>query len=308
VRGGWNEVSGLAERGVGILLGGSSSRNRERSDIHAIPAKQCAAIPVNFGHIPMICVGHISTVIESDPFKKPDWRTGTTAAISQDWVSPWTGTKAPKGSHLTVVSIVELSPLRNLTIEIPNATALMLNASARAFSEAQHLRRNSGVDDTSRRETSFDSDGAAFDFLEQVIAAVLLGYTSLEAFANESVPDDYVYARHDRSSLVLEASGKETIERYVSLDEKLTKVLPDIFGSKSPKGRSCWPEYRALKSLRDRLIHMKTKDRRSPHGASKTLWQVVVKTPAPHLAVTSVLHHFLKSSPTAPGWYKQLPF
>ena len=234
----------------------------------------------------------------------PDWRTGITTALEQDWRSPWDGQVAPKGSHLTVVSLVALSPTRQLTLPVPNATALMLNASARAAAEALRQRAGSAIDDSSKRQVSFATDGAAFDFLERMIEAVVLAHTGLEAFANESIPDDYVYERFDRSSIILEASTKISVERHVPLSEKLTSILPSIFQRKSPKGKSCWAGYRELSTLRDRVIHMKSLDRRSLYGESKKLWQVIATTRQPHRSAIDMLDHFLKGNALAPRWYQ----
>ncbi|WP_395400554.1 hypothetical protein ACHMW6_24070 [Pseudoduganella sp. UC29_106] len=119
------------------------------------------------------------------------------------------------------------------------------------------------------------------------------------------MPDDFIYARHKNSEVVLEASNKGTIERYSSTDEKLTVILPEVLGCKSPKGTHCWQNYKQLKESRDRIIHMKTLDRKSSGPEIDTVWKAIVLTPAPHLAAKAMIDHFIKSMNIKPQWHSR---
>ena len=245
-------------------------------------------------------VKHMATEID-----KGDWRLQTTTHLAEDWTSPWTGITAPKGARITVVSVIQLTKKKLLTIPIPNATASMLNASARAAESAHLLRVASGIDKSLKKEVSFASEVDALDYVERMIESIVLAYSAIEAFANESIPSDFIYARHKSSDVLLEAAGKETIERYVSTDEKLTSVLPEVLGCSSPKGTHCWQNYKQLKNSRDRIIHMKTEDRKSSGPDVETIWKAIVLTPTPHLSAKAVIDHFVKNTTNKPQWHQR---
>lgn len=236
-----------------------------------------------------------------------DWRLHATRRLAEDWANPWSGQTVPKGTRLTVSSIIQLTKKKRLTIPLPNATALLLNSSAIAFAAARGLRESSGMDKSLQTDVSFLSDKEAFDYVERMIEAVVLAFTALEAFVNEAIPKDFVYARHARSEVVLEASSKPSIERHVPIDEKLTVVLPEVLKCVSPKGSRCWPGYKQLKETRDRLIHMKTEDRRSSGPEVDTVWKAVFLTPAPHLTAKAMIDHFAKAMQTKPAWHSRFP-
>lgn len=236
-----------------------------------------------------------------------DWRLQATSRLTEDWANPWTGQLVPKGSRITVSSIIQLTKKKQLTIPLPNATALLLNSSANAFAVACAIRNLSKIDNSIRSQVSFHTDKEAFDYLERMIEAVVLAFTALEAFVNESIPEDFVYVRHSRSSIVLEATSKSSIERYVSIDEKLTSVLPEVLNCSSPKGSRSWQSYRQLKTTRDRLIHMKTEDRKSSDAEVDTIWKALFITPAPHLTVKAIIVFFTRKMTSKPGWLSRFP-
>jgi hypothetical protein len=245
-------------------------------------------------------------VPSTDP-TEDDWRLHATARLAENWTSPWTGQNVPKGSRLTVSSVIQLTKKKQLTIPLPNATALLLNSSAAAYRAAKELRDRNKLDKSLQADVSFQSDQEAFDYIERMIESIIMAFTAIEAFVNETIPEDYVYAHRVRSDIVLETSYKPDIERHVSIDEKLTAVLPEVLKCASPKGSRCWQNYRHLKITRDRIIHMKTQDRRSSGADVETLWKAIFLCPAPHLAANAVIDHFIKSMETKPGWHTRFP-
>lgn len=237
-----------------------------------------------------------------------DWRLQTFTYLAEDWVSPWSGVLSPKGTRITVSSIISLTKKKQLTIPLPNASALLLNSSALAFISARNIRDRSGIDRTLHTEVNFPSDEEAFDYIEKMIESIVLAFTALEAFVNETIPSDYFYARHHRSDIVLQAASKQTIERHTTLDEKLTNVLPEILSCTSPKGGRCWHGYKTLKNARNRIIHMKTEDRRSSGTEIDTVWKAIILAPAPHIAAKAVIDHFVSTMKEKPNWHQQFPY
>ena len=95
-----------------------------------------------------------------------DWRLQTQGSLSEDWKSPWTGDTHLKGSKITVISIIELTKKKHLTLPIPNATASCLNISKKTWLEARELRKASGLDKSIKNQVSFRCDSDAIDYLE----------------------------------------------------------------------------------------------------------------------------------------------
>lgn len=236
-----------------------------------------------------------------------DWRLHATGRLAEDWVNPWFDQTVTKGSRLTVSSVIQLTKKKQLTIPLPNATALLLNASANAYAAAREIRDVNGIDRSLRPASSFQSDKDAFDYIERMIESIVLAFTALEAFVNEIIPESFVYARNVRSDVILEAANKSAIERYVPIDEKLTSVLPEVLHCKSPKGSRCWQPYKQLKDTRDRLVHMKSDDRKSSGPEVDTVWKAVFLCPAPHLIAKAVIDHFAKNMQSKPNWLTKFP-
>lgn len=243
--------------------------------------------------------------MESLEIDKGDWRLQTTTHLAEDWISPWTGIHSPKGTRITVVSVVQLTREKLLTVPIPNATASMLNAAVIAYENARRLRLESNIDKTLKKDVSFRSETDALDYIERKIESIVLSFSAIEAFANESIPADFVYARHKSSEILLEAANKETIERHLSIDEKLTSVLPKVLSCKSPKGTHCWQGYKELKGARDRIIHMKTEDRKSSGPKADSVWKAIILSSPPHLAAKAVIDHFVAAMKTKPQWHSR---
>jgi hypothetical protein len=128
---------------------------------------------------------------------------------------------------------MHLSRKKQLTIPLPNATALLLNSSAIAFTAARTIRVASGIDKSLQTDVSFQSDKEAFDYIERMIEAVVLAFTALEAFVNETIPEDFVYAHHVRSEVVLEAANKSTTR---GSEMRVAKGLSVLAGLQAAQG------------------------------------------------------------------------
>lgn len=234
-----------------------------------------------------------------------DWRMQDVTHLAKDWKSPWTGELTQKGSQITRVSIVPLTKKKHLTLVLPNATALCLNASERAWESAREMRKVAKIDSSIKATVQFDSTGISFDFLERVMESIVMAVTALEAFVNDNIPDDFEYHTHKKNKVILEVMDKKAIERWISLDEKISEVIPKAKSIKSPKGTKCWEGYVELRRVRDRIVHLKKEDARSSGPELPTLWHKLFKINAPHIQVKNVIDHFVKFSESAPRWHSE---
>lgn len=234
-----------------------------------------------------------------------DWRMHDVNYLGEDWESPWSGKVASKGSQITFQSIAQLNKKKVVSIALPNAAALCLSSSRRAWLEAQKIRKDSNIDSSIKKEVTFNTRSDSFDYIERVMESVIMAFTALEAFVNENIPDDFEYHVHKKSETILEVMYKKDIERRLSLDEKLSQVLPLSLDVVSPKGKKCWQGYRELKTTRDRIIHMKKEDRRSSGPDIPTLWHKLLKLNAPYIQAKDVIDYFVKEAGVTPRWHSE---
>ena len=180
-----------------------------------------------------------------------DWRLQAITTISEDCISPY-GTPLKKDEPIILVHPVKISD-KDTVIPTPNPTAMFLNISNRLYLDAK--RKFNFYSLTNSKETK---EKKCFDSLERYMASIIFAYTSLESFANESIPDSYVYKKKVKDKL--KTFKKKKIEKEFSLVNKLKIILPDIkninFNEKNP----LWIDFQLLKNIRHRIIHMKTID------------------------------------------------
>lgn len=230
-----------------------------------------------------------------------DWRMQDVMQTTDELI--WNGQIIPKGRQVTFLSVTKLTKKKHLSIALPNATALCLNISKRSWEEARCIRKTSKIDSSIKKEVGFDSMSQAFDYIERVFESVILAFTALEAFVNEKIPDDFKFEeiRKGKANFL----DKTEIERRLSLDEKLSKVLPQAMGIGSPKGEKCWQGYKDLQQVRDRIIHMKKLDRRSSGPEIPTLWHEIFKIMAPHQQAKEIIDFLVAEIGQEPRWHSE---
>lgn len=212
---------------------------------------------------------------------------------------------------MTVVSIIQIGSNKNDTISVPvpNATALFLNISTRAWKDAEEIRKRNGIDSETREYSEFSTQKEAFDYYEQVLQSVTAAFSSLEAFANEMIPDDdeYRYYKRQQDKRIFEPMNKKQIERYLSLTEKFESVLPEALKTKSPKGRDFWGEFIRLKKIRHRISHMKTDDREFSGPDNPNIWHDLFRISNPPRQALKMIDFFLKETNAQPKWREACP-
>jgi hypothetical protein len=154
-------------------------------------------------------------------------------------------------------------------------------------------------------------EAALFGIMEQRMVAIVFAYTALESFANESIPDDYTFSQQRNDKRFTEVYTKAQAE-FLNLDIKLGNVLPPIFGVNTPKGGKIWNNYRLIKDLRDRIIHMKSKDRMpNTDPAEDTIWRELLDKSKPNVALVAkdIVGYYLTKIPDSekPRWFTLFP-
>ncbi|KQV96643.1 hypothetical protein ASC91_03640 [Pelomonas sp. Root1237] len=99
-----------------------------------------------------------------------------------------------------------------------------------------------------------------FDYLELAMTAAMSSYAAAEAFANSVVIDEATGPLKLKRKKAWEHLSPEDVERNVTTDEKLKRIVPDLLGLPTPAGKKVWQDYVALKHLRDSVTHFKRRD------------------------------------------------
>ncbi|MBC7625184.1 MAG: hypothetical protein H7232_17595 [Aeromicrobium sp.] len=237
-----------------------------------------------------------------------DWRVNTSISAKTSGLA-CNGIPLSDDARLTVVVPVQLTKKKKLTLPIPNATALCLDRAHSAFSHANALRKKANIDTTLKSDVSFPFTSDAMDFFALRMEAVVLAVIAIEAFVNESIPDGYSFvSKHERTDHTL-TRPKSEIERYVTLDEKLATVLPGALARcPTPKGMAAWQKYLLLRKLRDRLVHLKTEDRKAIWPELASVWTDLVLCLDPALSAKSIIDHFVPYLPKRPDWHRLYPY
>ena len=134
----------------------------------------------------------------------------------------------------------------------------------------------------------------------------------MQAFANEEIPEDFMHEAQRRPSGILVAYQKKSVERYISLDEKLSTILPKVKGKLTPKGSKVWTDYVLLRRLRDRLVHLKSIDRahsKADNLFPKSIWSELLAPKQPNfplIAKKMMLHFFDENN--SYHWLRNCPF
>lgn len=244
----------------------------------------------------------------TDSEQQPDWRLHATGTVAKPVVLPWNGQLVTPGTVFTVVTTADLPSNVELTVSLPSATALFFNIAhrsclqARDIADRYDLRKSTG---RKRKVTLPESD--AFAYFELMLESVVAAHTAIEAYANEMVPVDFKYEYKKPGSKIIQVLAKADIERQISLCEKLASVLPAAYSVPKPTNMRGWADYKNLKKIRDRIIHMKAVDRKSSGPGVDTIWHALLTTKPPPILARPVLEYFAERCNPKPTWYRRLP-
>lgn len=246
---------------------------------------------------------------ESETISNEDYRLQAITTLAKEYRRP-DGHIHNIGERVMVVSETKFD-VKNLHFGLPNVSAMFLNFSNKFYTESENYFGDSS-NFISNSPDSLDlwvkDNGLLFDILEKRMGAIVFAYSALEAFANRSIPEEYVFEQLSNNKKCTEKYTKEQIENFLSLDTKLGTILPEIFSVKSPKGINLWSQYCDLRKLRNRIIHLKKDDTQKTTPEVKTLWtDLMDQRLLNHAVITkNIIEYFLKNN--RPRWLKKCPF
>ena len=248
---------------------------------------------------------------EHENIRDKEWRLAAIDTLAKDFHSS-SGTIFPEGTPVIQNSIIPFDGC-HLGFGLPNMTALYLNFSHKQFIESEVYLKSQfykAYNPKTPKNTYPESDEKIFDYLEKRSAAIIFAFSALETFANQLIPNDFIFEFERKDQRCSEKYKKDQIERNLPLDIKLNDVLPIIMNVPSPKGKTIWNKYLVLKKLRDRLIHLKTNDMRSVGIGEDSIWHELINKKHSNFAKEAklIIQHFFAPDAKIPRWLKKIPF
>lgn len=216
------------------------------------------------------------------------------------------GHEYPVGTLISIHGQARTTPANPIiNFGVPSVIALLLDHSARLDIAYQDYSASRLSTDPNMGFTNFE----IFEFFESRLASVVFAYSALEAFANELI--SWAYAGTYRYEPVIKnrvsvSYDLESVERKLSLEEKLARVIPSIFSIPSPKRKRPWNRFQKIKKLRDRIVHCKARDRNASKPDDNVLWRALLEPSARNVAFDAynLMGYFYEAIPTEmPRWF-----
>jgi len=192
---------------------------------------------------------------------------------------------------------------------LPSSAGLFLSLALKAHNKAQGFAFSETFIDHPPNGIWPDGHEKLFNYFEDMMAQIVFSHSAIEAFANISIPIDYEYKDNKSNKKCTETYNKDQIERSVSLEKKLDKVLPEIFEVKSPSNGSLWNLFLELDKIRHRIIHLKSIDTTSSGAEKITLWGDLLRNQQTDYSKLShaLMGHYL-SKKGGSRWFKKFPY
>ncbi len=215
------------------------------------------------------------------------------------------------GAGLISIAGVERAGPAKLPVAfgLPSAPALFLNLAHKAFLSYQGLNVYSLFDNHPSGLWP-DNHGRLFNYFEAFSAHVIFTFMALESFANEMLPDGVEYdVVLDDVRGEMRYTG-EDVELKMSLEQKLTLVLPEVLQVSSPKGLHTWRDFKTLQKTRHRLVHLKRIDRRrKSDDKTPTIWGYMLNNATvPFCDQAHKLMGHYGAAVTGRRWHEKYPY
>jgi len=179
---------------------------------------------------------------------------------------------------------------------LPSAPALFLSMAFAAYHKRASVNVSNLFDKHPPPQGTWPEHHAPlFDYFEVAMFEIICSFSAIEAAVNEAIPDGFVYSRPTKSGQAPMMLKRDEIERKLSLDDKLKRVLPQALNKANPASGKFWPPYLDLQDLRDRLIHLKSVDRKASGPEDETIWGRLLRigpTVYPQIAANMIGHFY----------------
>lgn len=142
----------------------------------------------------------------------------------------------------------------------PNPIAIQLSIVQDSIKKAKEINANSIFQYNKNKllkEKVYEHSNIIYDHITLIQQAIVFGYTALETFANLSIPDHFEYSTVNNKK-VTEVYNKDNIERWISLNDKLSKILVEVYKTDNITKKQLWSDFLQLERYRHEIIHQKS--------------------------------------------------
>jgi len=198
-----------------------------------------------------------------------DKRIAGVTTLAKDLPAAYPNGPSHKAGTLVYQScLVQTEKGVNIGFTLPSATAMALNIAIHAGREAEKLKRKIVFDKVATpKGTGFsvsnESNNALYDYFEACMKTTVFSFQALEIYCNYSIINEMKGTMDFKRSKKRVTLTPEEIEKQLSTEEKLSQVMPKLKGISTPKGKAVWEPFRRLKTARDSIVHLKTKDQKA---------------------------------------------
>lgn len=163
---------------------------------------------------------------------------------------------------------IEFKGKNTLEYFTPNNIGVLLSITNKSLEQAKEIF-NKKIDPSKhhhalenvkndRLEFLISKSRDIYDYIEIVQTCIVFSYTSLETFANLSIPDNYKYSMDVKTKGTIEVFDKIAIEKWLPLKKKLCEILVDIYEIEDITQSSFWSHFVKLEQYRHDIIHQKS--------------------------------------------------
>jgi hypothetical protein len=249
---------------------------------------------------------------EEKPF---DWRIEAISKLVKPLPAAYPGGPAhDAGSLVYLTTVTKKSNGDQIGFITPSSIALALNIAFNAMTKAIEIKKmlkfNPAIGPSGSVATvPFEQTDLIFNYFENCMTNVTFSFQSIEAFCNYSISRNLHKVKEVKDKRKKAVSPSET-ERQLSTEEKLKRVIPDIYNKPTPAGKHIWDKFLKLKHARDSLIHIKYVDQCPLDNidTESLYFQFLDIEPEhfPQIAIEILRYWF--SDEDMPSWLKNVPF
>ncbi len=178
---------------------------------------------------------------------------------------------AEEGLVLQETDEIKFNGSNTLQYFSPNNVGVLLSITNKSLEHAKTIfekqidpnRHNHSIKKATgdRKEFLIKKSVVIYDLIEIIQTCIVFAYTSLEAFANLSIPENYEFKQRLENKGIDEIYDKQAIERWISLKQKLGIILVDIYKTEDLTKKPIWSNFIKLEQYRHDIIHQKSIDR-----------------------------------------------
>lgn len=241
-----------------------------------------------------------------------DWRIKAVTTLASDIPEAYPGGPSHKlGTPIYLTSLTQHEDYNTVGFITPSAIAMAFNIAVESSKKAIQLRETLALKDVitphgKGKTIAHENLAHLYNYFEYCMSSIIFSFQSIESFSNCEIVSPLNLTIKKKQAIL----SAYDIQRNLSTDDKIDKVLPIIFQVKTPKGTKIWDDFIELKNIRDSTIHLKsTKNVTQDSIDTESLFfHFFNNTPTlfPKSAYNIIAYFIINSNRSKPRWFLKL--